>query len=416
MDRRVSPGFTVLRQRSFCQLFLARTISLLGSAMAPIALAFAVLDAKGGSATTLGLVLAGRSIAQVLLLLFGGVLADRMSRFRLMVTSDLVAFTGQGGIAVLILTQTWSPVSLICLNLLVGASSALFLPASRGAVPQIVPDRDLQAANSLLRLSMNGTNVMGIALGGLLVATVGGGWALAIDAATYLISATLLSWVQVAHVTRAKTSTILADLRVGWTDFTARRWVWLVVVQFAFVNLCFTAVNVLGPLTAKKQLGGAAAWASISTSMAVGLVVGSLTAMHLRPKRPIRIGVLATFGFLPPFLLLGLGAPVWLIAASMFFNGFCVNVFEVLWDTTLQQHVPAGSISRISSYDAMASFVLGPIGLVLVGPVSSAIGTGRTLLGAGAILTVITAVSFASRSVRSVPAEAPEQESESLPA
>jgi hypothetical protein len=247
------------------------------------------------------------------------------------------------------------------------------------------------------------------------VATVGGGWALAADAATFLVSAVLLYGIRVAHVARAQASTVVADLRSGWADFISRRWVWLVVVQFAFVNLCFTAVNVLGPLTAERRLGGPAAWAAIATSMAVGLVAGSLAAMHVRPQRPIRMAVLATFGFLPPFVLLGFGAPVWLVAASMFVNGVCVNLFEVLWDTTLQRHIPAGPLSRIASYDAMASFVLGPVGLVLVGPLASAIGTGRTLLAAGTVLTAMTLVSFASRSVRTVPAEPPQQENEPAP-
>jgi hypothetical protein len=130
--------------------------------------------------------------------------------------------------------------------------------------------------------------------------------------------------------------------------------------------------------------------------------------MHIRPRRPMRIAVLATFGFLPPFLLLGIGAPVWLIAASMLVNGVCVDIFEILWDTTLQHHVPAEAISRITSYDVMASFALGPIGLILVGPISGLLGVKTTVLGAGAILTVATIVAFASREVRSVPATAPE--------
>lgn len=400
--------FGVLRLPSFRRLFLARTLSLLGSAMAPIALAFSILDLPGGAATTLGLVLAGRSIAQVVLLLFGGVLADRLPRFRLMMTSDLIAFAGQCAIAVLILTTTSSTVALVLLNVVAGAAGALFMPASRGAVMQVVPKADLQAANSLLRLSNNTTSISGIAIGGLLVATVGGGWALLIDATTFLFSAVLLATIRVPDTTRPEPSTILADLRTGWQEFTARKWIWLVVVQFSFVNLCFAAIYVLGPVTAKQELGGPGAWAFITTAMAVGLVGGSLIAMHLRPRRPMRAAVLATFGFLPPFLLLGLGAPVWLIAASMLVNGICVDIFEILWDTTLQQHVPTEAISRITSYDVMASFALGPIGLILVGPISDLVGVRTTVLGAGAILTVATIVAFASRDVRSVPAAVPD--------
>ena len=408
--------FGVLGLRRFRLLFLARTASLFGSAMAPIALTFAVLGTKDGTATTLGLVLAGRSVAQVLLLLFGGVLADRLPRLRLMVGSDLVAFAGQAATAALVPAAAPSPAALALLSMLGGAAGALFLPASRGAVQEIVPRDRLQAANSLLRLAQNGTGVAGTAVGGVLVATVGGGWGLAVDAASFLVSAALLFAVrgdggiaaaESAPQPKPKTrkTTMLTDLRDGWREFTAMRWVWLVVLQFAFVNLCFTAVNVLGPVTAERRLGGPAAWAVISVAMSLGLVAGSFVAMRVRTRRPIRAAVLATFGFLPPFALLGWGAPVWLIAASMFANGVCVDVFEVLWDTTLQRHVSPESISRITSYDLMASFALGPVGLVLVGPVSAAVGASRTVLGAGALLAVVTAVTFASKSVRRVPAE-----------
>lgn len=410
-------SFGVLGHRPFRLLFLARTASLLGSAMAPIALAFAVLDSRGGSATALGLVLAGRSAAQVLFVLFGGVLADRLPRLRLMVASDLLAFAGQGAIAALVLTASTSLPALVLLNVLAGAAAALFQPAARGLVQQIVPRADLQGANSLLRLSQNATSVGGIALGGVLVATIGGGWGLAVDAGTFLVSAALLSAVRVADLTRAVRTTMLADLRSGWREFTSMRWVVLVVVQFAFVNMCFTTVNVLGPVLAKQRMGGPAAWAEISVSMAVGMVAGSLVAMRVRSRRPIRTAVLATFGFLPPFALLGLGAPVWLIALSMFVNGVCVDVFEVLWDTTLAQHVSQESISRIASYDMVASFALGPVGLVLVGPVSAAAGVTTTILAAGALMTVVTVATFAAKAVRRVPSleRGPEEEAVAQP-
>ncbi|MEP7023144.1 MAG: MFS transporter, partial [Actinomycetota bacterium] len=183
-----------------------------------------------------------------------------------------------------------------------------------------------------------------------------------------------------------------------------RSWVWLLVVQFSFVNGCWAAINVLGPLLTRQYLGGAPAWAAIQTAMAVGLVSGSLAAIRLRPRFPLRIAAAATFGFLPPFFLLASHAPVWLIAASMLINGVCVDIFEVLWSTSLQNHIPNETLARISSYDMLGSFVLGPLGLLAVGPLAAAWGVTPTRTGAGTLLAVASVVPWLTRSVRDLPA------------
>jgi MFS family permease len=399
----VKRDLRVLGDRHFRYLFLARTVSLLGSAIAPIALAFAVLDMRGGSASALGLVLAARSLAQIILLLFGGVLADRLPRFRLMVGSDLVSFVAQAGVAALFITGVTPLGVVVALSALNGAAAAIFFPASRGVVPQVVPKELFQPANALLRLTQNSSSIVGAAVAGVLVLTIGPGWALAIDALSFALSAALLAGVRLDHQARPATSTVLADLRDGWRQFSSRRWIWLVVVQFAVVNGCFGAVNVLGPLIAKRHLGGAGGWSAVLTAESIGLVAGSLVAMRLRPRFPIRAATIATLGFLPPFFLLALHAPVWAVAASMLANGVCVDIFEVLWDTSLQNHVPHDALSRISSYDAVGSFALGPICLAVAGPLADAVGVTQTLVGAGALATVVSLGTLASRSVRTLP-------------
>jgi predicted MFS family arabinose efflux permease len=396
--------FSVLRQRSYRYLFLSQTISLLGSAIVPVALAFAVLDERGGSASALGFVLAARALGQVVFLLLGGVLADRLPRFQLMTGSNLLAGCAEGGMAAMFIAHA-APLSVvIALAAVNGCAAALFLPASKGVIPQIVAAGQLQPANALMRLTRNSTSIIGSAMAGVLVATIGSGWALAFDAATYVAASALLIGIRVEHVDRAAPSTMLADLREGWQEFRARSWVWLLVAQFAFVNGCFAAINVLGPLLARQYMGGAPAWAAVLTAMAVGLVSGSLVAMRLHPRFPLRIAAAATFGFLPPFFLLAFHAPVWLVAASMLVNGVCVDIFEVLWDTSLQTHIPNEALARISSYDMIGSFVLGPLGLLAVGPVSAAIGITATLVGAGALLTFATLLPWLTRAVRDLPA------------
>ncbi|MFG2734041.1 MFS transporter [Streptomyces harbinensis] len=411
---------TVLGQRPFRRLFLSRALQLLGSSLAPIALAFAVLAMPGGSATTLGLVLFARSAAQVLLLLFGGVIADRLPRARVMVIANVLAFVSQAGMALVLAAQTGGVPALCALATLNGASTALFLPAAAGILPQVVTRDRLQAANALIRLSRSAATVGGAGLAGVLVSAFGADRALAVSAVLFALSTLSLRGV-VTRAPAARTSApgMLTDLRDGWREFTSRRWIWQVVLQFSVLNACFNGgIYVLGPVVADDRLGGAAAWSVIVTAQAVGFVAGGLVAMRIRPRFPMRTATLATFGFVPPFLLLALGAPVWLIALSTLVNGVCADIFEVLWSTELQQHVPQEALSRVSSYDALGSFVLGPLGLALVGPVSAVVGVERTLAACAVLALLVNTATLLSRSVRDLPARpaAPDPAPASAPA
>lgn len=396
----------ILRHRPYRNIFAARAVSLLGTSMAPTALAFAILGQPGGSAAELGIVMAGRSIAQVIFLLFGGALADRFPRYRIMVGSDMLAFAAQGAIAGLFITRTAPLALLVGLSVVNGAANALFLPASRGLIPEIVDPSQLQSANALIRLSQNSASLAGAAASGAIIVAVGAGWALGLDAVTFAVSAVLVLTSQAPRSARARDrTTVLSDLREGWQEFRSRQWVWVIVAQFALVNLCFSpCVYVLGPIVAKEHWGGALAWSVIITANAVGLIGGSFLAMRIRPARPLLVATVATFGFLPPFFLLAVHAPVWLAALSMLGNGLAVDVFEVLWMTALQEYVPSDKLSRVNSYDALGSFVLGPVGLLLVGPVAAAAGIERTLIAAGLLVGLGNVFALSVRSVRTLPA------------
>jgi predicted MFS family arabinose efflux permease len=397
----------IIRQSTFRNILLARAVSLLGTSMAPVALAFAVLGEPGGSAAKLGAVLAGRSIAQVAFLIFGGALADRFPRYRIMVGSDLLALAAQAAVAALFISGTPPIAPLVALSAVNGAANALFIPASRGLVPQIVDPSELQSANALIRLSQNSASLAGAAISGVVIVAVGAGWAIGIDAATFGISAFLVLTSRAPRTGHGTRRTALAaELREGWQEFRSRQWVWVIVAQFALVNLCFTpCVYVLGPVVAKQHWGGALAWSAVVTANAIGLTSGSFLVMRLRPAHPLLVATLATFGFLPPFFLLAAPAPVWLAAISMLVNGICADVFEVLWMTALQEHIPGDKLSRVTSYDALGSFVLGPLGLLAVGPVAAAAGIGTTLAAAGSLVTAGNVLALCTRSVRRLPAK-----------
>jgi MFS family permease len=397
-DLRAGP----LGLRPFRLLFLGRTTSFIGNAFANVALAFAVLDLTGSKAD-LGYVLAARSIPQVVFLLVGGIWADRLPRHLVMVNANVVSGLSQGAIAFLLLAghaQVWHLMALGAVN---GTSSAFFFPAAAGIVPQVVPKPMLQSANAILRLGSNASWIVGAALGGLVVAATSPGVGIAADAATYVLAALFTALIRLPKELRMEATNFFAELKDGWLEFRSRTWLWVIVLQFGFVNAVELGTQgVLGPAIAKDHLGGATAWGLILTADTLGLIAGGLLLLRLKPRR---ILLAATLGFLLtiPFLI-GLAGPVPLAAliALAALAGIGAEIFGIMWDTTMQQEIPEEKLSRLYSYDALGSWVLIPLGLAVAGPASEVFGTRPTILGAAAIsLTATLAVLFV-RDVRTI--------------
>lgn len=395
-----------LQERDFRLLFLGRTASLLGNAVAPVALAFAVLDDLGGSATALGLVLAAAWVPQILFTLLGGIWADRLPRNLVMVGTDLAMFGAQAAVAVLLLSGTAELWHVAALQVVRGTATAFFFPAAIGLVPQVVSPGRLQQANALLRLSNSSGAIGGAAIGGAAVAAFGPGWALAFDAATFLVSAFFLGRIRLPQGLRVPGSNIVEELREGWDEFRSRTWLWAIVVGATFGNLAFgAAITVLGPVVADRELGGAAAWGAIVAAQGAGFLAGGLLALRLRPARPLVPAMLGVIVAVLPLLLLAVPAPVEGIAAGAFVAGVGLELFGVVWDTTLQQQIPHDRLSRVSAWDQLGSFIAIPVGLTIVGPIADTIGVAETLLVFSAVLVVPNALVLLSRDVRGLKAQ-----------
>jgi predicted MFS family arabinose efflux permease len=391
----------ILCQRRFATLFAARTISVLGDAFAPLAMAFGILALPGADAVTLGVVLAGHAVSRVALMLFGGVIADRIPRFRVLVAADLLAASGHTGIALMLLSG-WAPLSLLVgCSALTGCAMALFLPAFGGVVPEVVDVESRQTANGLLRLSTNLARIGGFGLAGATVAVVGGGWGLLVNAVSFLFSAILLVSLRLPATTRTSGRNFVSDLRAGWREFASRQWLWVIVLTVAFTN---GAVNVtyglLGPIVARNTMGGSVAWSIVLTANSLGLVLGVFIAIRIRPRRPMLYCALLLFPLAPTPLLLGLGAPVVVVAIATFCSGIAVDVFGVLWETTFQREVPADSLSRVNAYEWVGSLAFGPFAVLIAGHLAEQYGAPAVLVGASVLVVVVSSIALTSAQVR----------------
>ena len=302
---RLPDALTPLREPRFAWFYAARVTSTAGSTMAPVALAFAVLDLSG-SASALGLVLAARTIPMVLFLLLGGVVSDRFSRTTVVRTSNLLSALTQGVVAYLFLSgnaELWMVIALEAAN---GTVAAFTMPAMEGIVPQIAPRTHLQQANALLSFSRAGLTVVGPTVAALLVAGVGSGWALAFDALSWLVAALLLSRVTLPPRRRTQDASMLRELREGWSVFTGNTWLWVVVAGFGVLNAIHAgAWFTLGPALARETFG-VRGWGLVLSAESVGLLLMTLVMMRLRLRRPLLAGMLGMAFFAVPLLVLGL--------------------------------------------------------------------------------------------------------------
>jgi MFS family permease len=396
----VRPALAAFRSKPFRLLFAGELVSLLGTAVAPVALAFAVLDLTG-SATDLGLVLAAGWLPQIVFILVGGVLGDRLPRNLVMVGANLLSAAAQATTAALLLGGVAQPWQLAALAAARGSATALFFPAAQAVVPEVVDAELLQPANALIRLATSFSTVVGAGLGGIAVAAAGPGWAIAFDAATYFVSALILVRIQIPRVVAERGETIIRELIEGWNEFRSREWLWVIVVSASVGNLVAAAsFNVLGPLVAKRYLGGAAAYGTIVASQSAGFIVGGLLSLRWRPMRPLLVSLIA---LLPTAAEIACYASVRMtavIAAVAFVAGVGLEVFGVNWITALQQHVPRRVLSRVSSYDALGSFVFIPLGLVIAGPLADRFGVTNTLWAFLAIGLASIGGALLSRDVR----------------
>jgi predicted MFS family arabinose efflux permease len=339
-----------LRARNFRLLFSARTISFFGTNLAPIAVAFAVLDLTG-SATDVGIAFACWTLAQISTLLIGGVVADRLPRRLVMLSSDSANFAIRATMGLLLVSGHAHVWELFVLQALGGAATAFYSPASTGFLPETVRPAMLQQANALMSIARYLAFPVGAAAGGAIVATIGSGYALLVDAGTYATSALLLSQIQLPGKPRtAAAPNFVRELREGWQAFTEHTWVWLLTGWISLYFLVtYAPFFVLGPYIAKNSLGGATAWAIIVTGEAIGSLAGGIVGIRLRPRRAMTsIGALFTLTAVQ-CVLLAAHAPALAIGAAAVLAGFAFSYGTVIWDTALQQAIEPAKLARVNA-------------------------------------------------------------------
>jgi MFS family permease len=391
-----------LAERNFRYLFASSTISGLGDGISVVALVFAVLQVSD-SAIALGLVLAARQVADAAIVLAAGVWADRLPRHLVLIAVAIVQGVVQAITGTLVLTGSATIALLVVLQTFYGLAEGFYLPASTGLIPATISPGRLQQANALLGLSRNATRIVGPAIGGAIVAAGSPGTALLLDAASFGAAALFLMPLRLpARDDVVEAKSFFSELRQGWNEFRRQTWIWTTIVFFGIGNFAFASYWVLGPIVAKRDLGGAPAWAALTAAFSVGALVGGLIALRIRPKKPLAASCMAAWVFLLQPLGMGLGLPLSVLIVFSLLCGCGLAIHIALWFTVFQQNVPEESLSRVSSYDSFGSFVLLPLGAALAGPVAAVVGVQETLIGAAIVIAITQAIVYAQPSVHAI--------------
>ncbi len=397
------PGrrFPVLRHRDFLLLLADRLIAPGAMAFSIVGVSFAVLNA-GGTPADLSYVVAAQLAPCLVFCLLGGVIADRIAPQRVVAASNLLVALGEGTFGILVLTgrpQLWQ---MILLEVVTGSGIATFYPASQALLPGLVPAEELQQASALSRLAMNMAMMSGAAVAGVVVAAVGPGWALTICGAGVTATVPMLLSIK-AGVARAPSaaSSMLRDLREGWSEFRSHTWLWVIVAQYCLVMMAwFGGFEVLGPVVAKAHLGGAAAWGAIMAAQSVGLVAGGLLSLWRSPRRPMLAvaGIGIVLALTP--LALAMLWPLLLVCLVAFVVGTATEYMMVVWTVAMARNIRPDALARVSGYDGLGSMMATPLGALIAGPAATHFGVRRTQYAAAALIAAVSVVALFPRDVR----------------
>ncbi len=394
-DLRSYPGFY--------SLAASRFISNVGNGISPIALAYGVLSLPGATGKDLSIVMAARFVPLLAFMLFGGVIADRFQRNRLVGSSDIIGSFVAGVSAISLIAGFSSTWLLAIMGGIFGILNAIWWPAMSGVLPEIVPKEKLQEGNAVVGLLTNIGYIVGTLGGGIIVSTVGAGWGLLADAITFLIAGVIVWFLPITGRIKDKSPGIIHDLKVGWREFISRSWVIAMVFTFALINMAFDSMlSVLGPLNFNDLKTGPQHWSYNLAGLSFGMLIGGLWILKVKLQHPLFIAmILIALSSVWDFTL-AFDFPLAVSILASVFSGISLEIFMVTWNTSLQHHVPEESYSRVSSYDTLGSFGIAPLGIVIAGPLAMHFGVNSILLITGLTTLIAATASLFVPSVRNL--------------
>ena len=371
--------------------------------MSPIALAYGVLSIPGATGRDLSLVMSARYFPLVAFMLFGGVIGDRFQRNRIVGGTDVLG-SFITGVSALSLIGGFAHIWLfVAVGAVFGFLNALWWPAMSGVLPAILPKEKLQDGNAIIGLVSNIGYIFGTLMAGVIVSTVNPGWGLLVDSLSFFIAGLILWNLSIANKEKIESPGMIHDLKAGWKEFASRSWVVTMVIAFAIINMCFDSLlTVLGALNFQDFADGPKRWSLNLAGMTAGMMIGGVIVLKRKFARPLFVAMtLIVLSTVWDFSL-ALDLPLIVTVIAAIFSGITVEFFVATWATSLQTHIPEKSFSRVNAYDAMGSYGIAPIGIVIAGPLAMHFGVNTILFATGTLTLISAGAALLVRSVRNL--------------
>lgn len=384
---------TPLRQRDFALLWSGMTVSLVGDGIYFVTIAWQVY-ALSNAPTALSIVGVAWTLPTVIFLLVGGAISDRRERRRVLLAANLVEAVAIGLIGVLSVTGALKLWMLFMLVAIYGAAEAFFVPAFEALVPTLIPAEQFTAASALDQFVRPLTaQLLGPALGGMLLAVTRPGVAFLVDAATFLISIALIVSMRRTVATRASLAaksvrTTLGEIADGFRFVRANPWLWATLLGASLSLLAFFGPSqVLLPYLVKNRLhSGGGLFGAVRAASGVGAITSALAiARSGLPRRRVTLMFAAWSAQSLLLVAYALATGAWTFVLISLLSGAGGAGGNVVWGSLTMSLVPDELRGRVSSFDWMVSIGLIPLSFAITGPIAQAVGATATLLGAGCL-------------------------------
>ena len=387
------PG-ALFSYRNFRRIWLSNLLVTLGSGAFPMAIAIVIID-SGGDATTLGLVLAARMLSGTLLTLVGGVWADRIKRKHVMMAADI-----SRGLLLIILVLVSAPdlprYWMALIVFLIGVGDAFGAPAAAAIMNVIVPDHVLQQANVFRGVTTRLGQIIGPALGGIVVAIVGARYAFLMTALTFLIGALLLKGIKEEVVSQFENrESFIFEFKEGIKTVREMPWVAAMILMATFqLMIVVAAETVLLPVITKREFSSNSVMAASLATFAIGATISALWSLKAKPKYPGKVSLIiwSIFAVIP----IALAFPIdpMIIIVAYLIAGTSVGPWDAFWPIALQREIPKEKLGRVFALDHAGSAGLMPLGMALVGPLTNLFGERNFLIFAALFHLLVNIVAY----------------------
>ena len=380
-------AFLAFRSREFRLVWSAQAVSLIGDAAFLTALGWRTFTLAGSG--RLGIVLVCQALAMLTTVLIGGALADRFPRRTLMIVSDLARFGAVGALAAVDASGHLTFPIILVLATLMGLGDGFFYPAFGGIVPLLVEPNAVPSANAMIGVARWSSILVGPSVAAFVYDSSGSATVFALDAITFLFSASLLWLTKPRPVEPSAAEGTLREIWSGIRYVSRFPWLWVTISMFALVlMLQFAPQQVLMPkLVSEHFHRGVAAYGLLTSLIGLGTVIGTLLYGHLQPRR--RRGVVSYAIWLVNSLCIAaLVLSPWYELAGVLavLRGACIGFAVAVWETMLMELVPENMLSRVVSLDFFGSFGLMPVGLALSAGLAG-LAAPATIIATGALLS-----------------------------